>query len=96
MSEPSKSGKWKYILGITVAIVLALTNPSEEKHKEIVFDRVSQHALKEGFWATLGVAMGKDLVLAQFQYHNYLLFSTLTFKDERATIGVLGNVLVND
>ncbi|MEI8375483.1 MAG: hypothetical protein WCJ35_21900 [Planctomycetota bacterium] len=93
MNEPKQSGK-KYILGIIVVIVLALTNPAEEKHKQVVFDRLSEHAAKEGVWSMLALAAGKDLVLAQFQYHNYLLASTTTYDDKRLTIGVLGNVLI--
>jgi hypothetical protein len=94
MNEPSKSGKWKYILGIIVVIVLALTNPTAEKHKQVVLERLSQHAAKEGVFSTLGLAVGKDFVLAQFQYRNYLVLSTTTYEDKRTTIGVLSNVFV--
>jgi hypothetical protein len=94
MSEPIKSGKWRCILAIVVAIVLALANPAEEKHKQAMLDRLSQQAAKEGVWPTLALAVGKDLVLAQFAYHNYLLFSTTTYENKRTTIGILGNVFI--
>ena len=94
MGEFSPAGNRKYVIGIIVAIVLALTNPAEEKHKQTVLDRLSQQAASEGVWATLAFAATKDLILLPVQYHNYLLFSTTTYDDQRLTIGVLGNVFI--
>lgn len=95
MNEPTKSNKGKYwLVAIVLGIILALTNPAAETHKQACFDRLSQHAAQDGFGAMLGVEIGKGFILAQFEYHNYLLFSATTCGGELLTIGVLGNVLV--
>ena len=51
----------------------------------------------EGFWGTLSVAMGvSDAAVAvmPLQYNNYILFSTVTYKNERLSTGCLGNVVL--
>ena len=40
MNDSIKPGKAKYVIAIIVVVVLALTNPAEEKHKQSVFERI--------------------------------------------------------
>jgi hypothetical protein len=88
-------------VGVLV-VVMALANPSEEAHKQAVYnalgEAVSQQVDSQGpVGALVGKAattVARRLDLPIFEYHNYVLFSTTSIQGRTASYGFLGNVIV--
>ncbi len=87
---------------VALVVVMALTNPSEDAHKQAVYNAlgqvVSQQVDSQG---ALGALAGKvattvasRLDLPVFEYHNYVLFSTTSIQGRTVSVGVLGQVIV--
>jgi hypothetical protein len=80
------------LLIVVACIALAVTNPGAEDHKEVVYQTLSQKMGAEGFLGEMaGSALG-SLDVVPLQYHNYLLFSTVTYRDDTLSVGALTNV----
>jgi len=80
------------LLIVVACIALAVTNPGEEVHKQVVYQSLSQKMGAEGFWGELaGGALG-SLDVLPLEYHNYLLFSTVTYRQDTLSVGLLTNV----
>jgi len=80
------------LLIVVACIALAVTNPGEEAHKEVVYQAMSRHIGAEGFLGDLaGDALG-SLDVVPLTYHNYLLFSTVTYRQDTLSVGALTKV----
>lgn len=64
--------------------LVALTNPSPQSHEEQI---VAQYSEQNPITGKLGAG---HILAEMTTYHNYLLFSTTSFRDERISIGALG------
>ena len=95
---PKRHGKATFwIVAILAVIALAVTNPSEQAHRVKIAEAVRNAVASEGFWGTVIVAMGATDSAVQImpvEYHNYVVFSTVTCDGKRLSIGVLGNVVL--
>jgi hypothetical protein len=80
------------VLVLIILVMLAVTNPAAETHKKAIYGAVSANAAEEGIWKQLAVQVVGDLDLVRFQYHNYLLFSTVTLDGDTVSWGVLSHV----
>lgn len=80
------------IVALLVIVVLAVTNPSEDQHKERLYARVSEEP--ESFWAIVGLSVAESFGFSVFHYRNRLLFSVLQMEDNIVTFGILDNVLI--
>jgi len=80
------------LLVVIACIALAVTNPGEKAHKKVVYDKVANKVGMEGFLGEIaGKALG-DLDVVPLTYNNYLLFSTMAFRDDTVSIGCLTRV----
>jgi len=84
------------VLGVTL-VVMAVGNPSEEKHKAAIYKHAEDQVAGKGFWSALAVAGAKHLRVLDampLKYKNYYFFSMLTRGEERVTYGLLWHVKV--
>jgi len=84
------------ILLLAAGISLAVTNPGVDAHKEAVYNRISNNA---GLGGTLGEIAGgmlSNLDALPLEYHNYLLFSTTTYRDEPLSVGFFNHIRLTD
>ncbi|NUQ64477.1 MAG: hypothetical protein HUU20_18585 [Pirellulales bacterium] len=77
---------------LALAIAMAVTNPGQEAHKKAVYTAMATDVGTSGMLGNFAGAMLNDLDLVPYQYHNYLVFSTMTLKDEVVSVGALNNV----
>ena len=80
------------LLIVVVCVALAATNPGEEAHKEAVYQALPQQMGAEGIVGELAGAALDRLDLLPLRYHNYLLFSTVTYGDDTVSVGLVTNV----
>ncbi len=80
------------LLILAACIVLAVTNPGMDDHKQVVYRNLPSHAGAEGFVAELAGRMLGTLDPLPIRYHNYYLFSTTTFRDDTTSVGLLTRV----
>lgn len=77
------------VVALLVAILLVVSNPSPERHKQAIRDEVSR---REPVASVLGLGLlGSNLTT----YHSFLIGSYTRLDDEVVTVGVLGFVSVN-
>lgn len=86
----------RFGMGVAALILsgalLAATNPSEEKHRDALLDRVEDSGGKAGRYTLQGLE-GLSCFLGNcFDYRNHLLFSTMYADKTRLSIGFLGMV----
>ena len=97
MEAPAgKSAAWLVV--ILAVVALAVTNPSEPVHRTKIAHAARNAAAEDGFWGAMMAASGATDVaveLIPLEYHNYLVFSTVTCKGDRVSIGFLGNVMMS-
>ena len=80
------------LLVIVGCVVLAFTNPGAEAHKTAVYGKLSDQVGMTGLGGDLvGNALG-NLDVIPLKYNNYLLFSTMTFRDDIASVGLFNYV----
>ena len=82
---------------VAALVVLAIGNPSEEKHKNAIYKRAQNAAAEKGFWHSLAAAGAKHLRVLDatpLRYKNYYFFSMLTHGEERVTFGILWHVKI--
>jgi hypothetical protein len=80
------------VVGIALAIAMAATNPGQEIHKKAVYTAM---AADVGNSALLGELAGNllgNLDPISYEYHNYVVFSTMTLKGETVSVGALNRV----
>lgn len=84
------------VLLMAACISLAVTNPGADAHKEVVYNRVSNNV---GLGGTLGEIAGgmlSNLDALPLEYHNYVLFSTMSYRDEPLSVGFFNHIRLTD
>lgn len=79
-------------------IALAVTNPSEEAHRGKIAQAARTAAAEDSFWGAIMAVTGTTdaaVAMIPLEYHSYILFSTVTCKNDRLSIGFLGNVMLS-
>jgi hypothetical protein len=72
-----------------LAILLAVSNPGPEVHKQAIRDAVYKDQ-------PLASALGLGILSSEAAtYDSYLFWSTMKLEDERITLGILGRVRVD-
>jgi hypothetical protein len=84
------------LLIVIACIMLAVTNPGETAHKEIVYNRLSNEVGMQGLIGEFAGGMLGNLNMLPMKYNNYFLFSTMTFRDELVSIGCFRYVRATD
>ena len=97
-------GIWLLVImigfAILFAILLVITNPSQEQHEAFIGNYLVMAAGVAGekvggdIGALIGMVLGRAaesivMSLDLFEYHNYILFSTMTLNNKIITFGVL-------
>jgi hypothetical protein len=77
---------------IVICAVLAITNPSLDAHKKVVYTSVATDVTKSEALGKIAVDLLGDANVLPLTYNNYYLFSTTTLKDQTASIGTLSKV----
>ncbi len=77
------------LLILVACIVLAVTNPGMDVHKQAVYRNLPSHAGAEGLFGEIAGTMLGTLDPLPIRYHNYYLFSTTTFRDDTLSVGLL-------
>lgn len=81
------------IFGLVVlAVVLLVTNPSHETHKQTVYQSMATQATSSEMLGKIAVDMLGSVDVLPLQYNNYFVFSTTTLNGETKSIGVLARV----
>jgi hypothetical protein len=81
---------------ILSGIVLSATNPSEDKHRDVIFERVEDNGSEAASLGLKGLERVNRFLGQGFDYRNYILFSTMHLDKDSGqpiTIGFLGIVL---
>lgn len=73
---------------IGVLVILFVTNPSEDKHKDAIRERQSSIV-------GTGAVIAAD-ALGAYQYNNYGVFSTVTSGEDVISFGIIGGVFVDE
>jgi hypothetical protein len=87
------------ILLTVVAIILFITNPSEETHRNKMKENIRAQAVQTGVLGSIGSSLGiTDLAVdaLPFTYNSYVVFSTTTYDGELLSYGFLGYVKIKD
>jgi len=80
------------LLVVIACIALGVTNPGEDAHKRLVYDRLANKVGMEGVLGEIaGEALG-NLDVVPLRYNNYVLFSTTAFRDDTVSVGLLTRV----
>lgn len=81
------------ILGLIIIVaLLALTNPSHETHKKVVYASAAAKVTKSELLSKIAVDVLESVDVIPLAYHNYFLFSTTTLDDERTSVGICSHV----
>ena len=101
MTEATKPwiAKYWWFLAIgAVFVVLALTNPSQEIHRKAIQDWLSTPTVKSSEWLKAELSLVKSEGAIPFEFHNYLLFSTMTLgrhdDQKQISLGILHNPII--
>lgn len=86
----------KYVVYILIAIFLAITNPSNSKHKSKIKEKVSSD-YKTGLKILDDAILDVAGYALDYEYHDFVLFSTTTVGAEGdrrlISIGIAGFVI---
>lgn len=81
------------ILGlIVICAMLALTNPSHETHKNIVYESAAAEMTKSEKLGKIAADLLGGVDVVPLNYNNYFLFSTTTLNNETVSVGLLSRV----
>ena len=73
-------------------VFLTVTNPPKEDHKKAVYRALSQDLGAEGVLGEMaGEALG-SLDVLPLDYHNYVIFSTVSLREDTVSVGLATNV----
>ena len=86
--------KWVLSIAAIFLVIAAVTKPDEATVRAAVRD-------KHGLVVSLAAAFGELVGTAQYRYHDYVVFSTLTLRsmdgsEETVATGIFGSVSVKD
>ena len=77
-------------------VILAATNPSEDKHRDVIFERIEENESEAASLGLKGLERISSFFGQGLDYRNYFLFSTMhtdKSSEQLITIGFLGIVL---
>lgn len=77
---------------VALAIAMAATNPGQEVHKKVVYSAMAADVGNSQVLGDLAGGVLSNLDPISYQYHNYLVFSTMTHRDEIVSVGALNRV----
>jgi hypothetical protein len=89
----------KKLIGLLIVIgcvALLFTNPGEEAHKDVVYKKLSSEAGVGGFLGDVAGSLMENVDVVPFEYKDYFLFSTMTFRDDIVSVGLLNYVQTTD
>ena len=94
MNEDKKITYVKFPIILIVIVVLALTNPSVDKHKAAIDNAFKEEAIEtpEAFLVGAVNQFMEGIGASVFQYKNYGVCSVLKNQGEVVSFGILGNV----
>ncbi len=98
MSQKNSPAKIIAIIFI-IAAVLAITNPSQEKHIENIKQALRDQTAGKGLAGDINAEVGfTDMIvdITSFRYKNYIICSTLNRKGSIVSFGILGFVFTGD
>jgi hypothetical protein len=81
---------------VVVCVALAFTNPGEKAHKDVVYQKLSGEAGMSGFLGEVAGDVMGNANLLQLRYKNYFFFSTMTFREDVVSFGLLNYVQTTD
>ena len=84
------------VLIVVACTVLAVTNPGEEAHKDVVYNKLSGKVGMKGFLGEVAGNVLGNLNVIPLRYNNYFLFSTMTFRGDVVSVGFLKQVRATD
>ncbi len=84
------------LLIIIVSIALGVTNPGIDDHKKVVYQNLPGHVGADGLVAEIAGRMLGSFDPLPLSYHNYLLFSTTTFREDTMSVGLFTRVWPTD
>lgn len=82
-----RNGPVKIIIGLLALILLAVTNPSREKHQAAIGERIGGEVGIPG-----AGGLGK-LLSGLYDYRDYVFFSVTTYEGKVESIGIAGIVI---
>jgi len=85
-------GKLVLLLLAALAIALAVTNPNEETHKKAIYSALATNAGTSQTVGQLAGSMLGNLDPVPYQYHNYIVFSTMSLRDKTVSVGALSRI----
>ncbi len=85
-------GRLGLILITVAATAMAFTNPNQQTHRQALYAALAtEHGASQSVGQWAGSMLG-DLDPVPYQYHNYLLFSTMTLKDKTVSVGAVNRI----
>jgi hypothetical protein len=81
-----------FVALIVVALVLAVTNPGQETHKQAVYTSLATQATNSEMLGKIAVDVLGDRNIVPLQYNNYYLFSTTTLDGKTESVGAVARV----
>jgi hypothetical protein len=108
MNRDSRQGASSLLILVLVLVVvlfgLALTNPTREEHERALRARLTEisrdQPRRSGLLGAVAAAamneMAVEVLMADVEYQNYVLFSRTTLNGSAVTFGIARNVVVKD
>jgi hypothetical protein len=96
MGEDTAMYKRGLLLIVVACMALGVTNPGEGPHKQAVYSKMPKEAGMEGFLGRVAGDLLGNLDVVPLKYNNYILFSTMTFRGDIVSVGLLSNVWTTD
>ena len=81
------------ILGlIVIAALLALTNPSLDSHKNVIYESAAAEATDSPMLGRLAADVLEGLDVIPLTYHNYVVLSTTSCDGKTVSVGMVSRV----
>ncbi len=77
---------------VIICVAMAMTNPNAEAHKKVFYANQSEKVVAKRIWQKLTAAVAENIDAIPLEYHNYLLFSTMTLNDETVSYGLFNQI----
>lgn len=88
--------RWGILILVVFCAVLALTNPNHQAHKDVVYATAAAKATESELLGKIAADLLGAVDVIPLEYHNYVLFSTTTLRDETASVGLFARVWKRD
>ncbi len=88
--------RFTIFLLVVLAAVLILTNPNQETHQQNVYASMAANSVKGDLLGKITADVLGTVDPMPLTYHNYYLFSTTTFEDQTASVGIFSRVWKKD